>query len=83
MLLLEGVLQLFGEDLNNQIALREPGRKKLELVDTIRWLAVSFISSHAEVTFDKAHEEITLRDCKVPSPEKIVHGYTRHGIYTI
>lgn len=72
MLFLEDVLQLLCKNLNQHIALNEPGRKKLQLADMVRWVAVLLMSSLADITFEKALEEFSLRDCKVPSRENML-----------
>lgn len=72
LLFIEDLLQLLCQNLNQNIALNEPGRKTFQLADMVRWTAVLLISSRCDISFNKALEEFTLRDCKVPSREKML-----------
>lgn len=71
MLLVGDLLTLLCKYLNQYIALNEPGRKIMEMSDMIRWVAVLLMSSLADISFDKALEEFSLRDCKVPPRDRM------------
>lgn len=63
--MLQDVLHLTRKHINGYIYLNDPGRKKMEMPDMIRWVGVLLISSLSDITFDKALEELALRDCNV------------------